>query len=131
MSLELWQDGDHTGHLVFQVFVPSQLDRDIPIYKADPVAAVKLDVVRYGFILLKNGSKSHSGIQDRVSLDRKLFILDHMIHLDPIEIGDAFIPFPGAFDKNTAAVKINVAVQIGNTAHRLFFPHGDHYGIPV
>ena len=88
-------------------------------------------MIRYRLVLLENSGKRNGCIQDCFSLDGKLLVHDHVLHGNAVKIRNCLVSLLRAFYENAVSVKINVAVQIRNTANRLFFFYTDADGISV
>ena len=117
-ALNFRKNRDHTVHLLFQVFVLSEIHRNVTIDQTDRIAVIKLNVVRNHIILLKNCGQSYRCIQYRIALDIQLLIHHDTIHLNSVKIWNCHISVLRALYENPVSVKINITVKVSDTSYR-------------
>ena len=125
------KDSQNSGHFVFQIFILSKFNCDIPVNKTDLSVVFKFNVIRNLIIFCKNSRKSNCRVHHRFILDGEFLVLDHFFDFDPVKKRDFFVTFRGSFHKNTVSVKINITVQIRDTANDILLLHTDTDGVPV
>ena len=131
LSLNLWQDCYHTVHLLFKINIFPKLNCNISVDQTDRISAVKLNMIRDHIILLKNCRQCHGCIQYSISPDIQFLIHHNTVHLNSVKIGNRLISVLRTFHKNTVSVKINITVQITDTAYCLFLFYADTDSIAV
>ena len=120
-SFEQRNDRLCSGHLVLDVLVSAEAHCNLVINQAHLAFVIKADIIGQRRIFLKDRRKSHRRIQHSFSFDRKFFVLDHLAHLNAVEVRDLLLPVHGGIDKFTVPVKVDITVQITYAADRLSF----------